>query len=58
MENIVNEPALEYDYISPEEYLDIERTALEKHEYFNGKVLSIKKCLYHQTPRNLFKHFM
>lgn len=44
MENIVNEPALEYDYISPEEYLDIERTALEKHEYFNGKVLSIKNA--------------
>lgn len=44
MENIVNEPALEYDYISPEEYLDIERTALEKHEYFNGKVLSMKNA--------------
>ena len=39
MENIVNEPALKYDYLSPEEYLAAERKALEKHELMNGKIL-------------------
>jgi hypothetical protein len=33
MENTVNEPALTYNYISPEEYLAEERAALDKLEY-------------------------
>jgi Uma2 family endonuclease len=38
MENEVKEPAPKYNYISPEQYLEIERTSEEKHEYFKGEV--------------------
>ncbi len=41
MENIVNEPALKYNYISPEEYLEAERAALEKHEYYQGEIFAM-----------------
>ena len=41
MENIVNEPALKYDYLSPEEYLAAEGKALEKHELMNGKIITM-----------------
>ena len=41
MENIVNEPALKYNYISPEEYLEAERAAVEKHEYYQGEVFAM-----------------
>lgn len=44
MENIVNESVIEHDYISSEEYLDIERTSLEKHEYYEGKVSSMRNA--------------
>ncbi len=38
MENEVKEPAPKYNYISPEEYLEMERTSVEKHEYYQGEV--------------------
>ena len=41
MENTVNEPALKYKYISPEEYLAEERAALDKHEYYQGEVFAM-----------------
>ena len=41
MENIVNEPALKYNYISPDEYLAVERAALDKHEYYQGEVFAM-----------------
>ena len=41
MENIVNEPVLKYNYISPEEYLAGERAALDKHEYYQGEVFAM-----------------
>ena len=41
MENTVNEPALKYNYISPEEYLAEERAALDKHEYYQGEVFAM-----------------
>ena len=41
MENIVNEPALKYNYILPDEYLARERAALEKHEYYQGEVFAM-----------------
>lgn len=41
MENIVNEPALKYNYISPEEYLEMERSAAEKHEYYRGEIFAM-----------------
>jgi Uma2 family endonuclease len=50
MENILNEPALQYNYISAEEYLDLERKAWEKHEYMSGEIIkmngaSLKHCI-------------
>lgn len=41
MENIVNEPALQYNYISPEEYLEMESNATEKHEYYRGEIFAM-----------------
>ena len=41
MENIVKEPALKYNYISPEEYLEAERKATEKHELHNGLIITM-----------------
>lgn len=41
MENIVKEPALSYNYISQEEYLETERAALEKHEYYQGEIFAM-----------------
>jgi hypothetical protein len=34
MENIVSEAAPKYNFISLQEYLDVERASDEKHEYF------------------------
>src|SRR5882757_7416345 len=42
MENIVKEPALKYDYLSAEEYLEAERKATEKHELINGKIFTMQ----------------
>ena len=41
MENIVNEPALKYNYLTAEEYLEAERKATGKHELMNGKIITM-----------------
>lgn len=41
MENIVNEPAPKYNFVSQEDYLAAERVATEKHEYYNGEVFAM-----------------
>jgi Uma2 family endonuclease len=41
MENEVKEPAPKYNYISPDEYLEMERASEEKHEYYDGYVHSM-----------------
>jgi Uma2 family endonuclease len=41
MENMLNEPALKYNYISAEEYLAMERAATEKHEYYQGEIFAM-----------------
>jgi len=41
MENKVEEPALKYNYISEEEYLEMGRAATEKHEYYQGEVFAM-----------------
>jgi Uma2 family endonuclease len=41
MENEVKEPAPKYNYVSPEEYLEMERASEEKHEYYNGEVFTM-----------------
>jgi Uma2 family endonuclease len=38
MENEVKEPAPKYNFISPGEYLEMERASEEKHEYYDGYV--------------------
>jgi len=41
MENEVKEPAPKYNYISSEEYLEMEKVADEKHEYYKGEVYAM-----------------
>ena len=41
MENEVKEPAAKYNYVSPEDYLVMERASQEKHEYFKGEVFAM-----------------
>lgn len=41
MENVVKEPAPKYNFISPQEYLEMERASEEKHEYFDGHVYNM-----------------
>lgn len=41
MENTVQEPAPKYNFISPKEYLEMERASDEKHEYFDGHVYNM-----------------
>jgi len=38
MKNIVQEAAPKYNFISPKEYLELERASDEKHEYFDGHI--------------------
>ena len=41
MENEVKEPGPKFNFISPEQYLEMERAAETKHEYYNGEVFAI-----------------
>jgi Uma2 family endonuclease len=41
MENEVKEPAPKFNYVSPEQYLEMERAAEEKHEYYEGQVYAM-----------------
>lgn len=41
MENDVKEPEPQYNFISAEDYLEHERAAFEKHEYYQGEVFAI-----------------
>jgi Uma2 family endonuclease len=41
MENEVKESMPKYNYISPEKYLEAERAATEKHEYYKGDVYAM-----------------
>jgi Uma2 family endonuclease len=50
MENEVKEPAPKYNYISPEEYLAMERATDERNEYFDGQVFAMSGAsLNHNT---------
>ena len=40
-DNEVKEPAPKYNYISPDEYLEMERASEEKHEYYDGYVVTL-----------------
>ena len=41
MENEVKEPAPKYNFIAAQEYLEAERAAFEKHEYYRGEVFAM-----------------
>ncbi len=41
MENEVKEPAPKYNHVSPEQYLEFERAAEYKNEYYYGQVLAM-----------------
>lgn len=41
MENEVKEPEPKYSYISPEEYLEMERASDIKHQYYNGEIFAM-----------------
>lgn len=55
MENIVKEAAPRYNFISPDEYLKMERETEERNEYYDGLVLAMSGAsLEHNTiDRNL-----
>ncbi len=56
MENKVKEAVPKYNFISPEEYLAMERTSEEKHEYFYGYVqaMSGARLAHNQIAVNLY----
>lgn len=62
MENEVKEPALKYPLISQEDYLAMERSATEKHEYFKGEVFAMSGAslehnrIFHNIYGQLFTH--
>jgi Uma2 family endonuclease len=41
MDNTIQEPAPKYNFVSPKEYLEMERASDEKHEYFDGQVYNM-----------------
>lgn len=41
MKNKVEEPSLNYKFVPQEDYLESEREALEKHEYYQGEVFAM-----------------
>ena len=41
MENEVKEPGPKYNYVSPEQYLEMERASEVKHEYYKGEVFAM-----------------
>jgi len=41
MENEVKEPAPKFNYVSPDEYLAMERASDEKHEYYEGFIVAV-----------------
>jgi Uma2 family endonuclease len=53
MENEIKEPAPKYNYISPEQYLEMERAAETKHEYYNGEVFAMSGA---SLPHNFVCH--
>lgn len=53
MKNEVKEPAPKYNYILPEQYLEMERASLVKHEYYNGEIFAMAGA---SLPHNYVSH--
>jgi Uma2 family endonuclease len=56
MENILNEPALKYNYIPAEEYMERETQSNEKHEYYRGEIFAMSGASFRHNDifSNLF----
>ena len=56
MENIIEEAISKYNYIAAEEYLMAERTAAEKHGYYQGEVFAMSgaSAKHNEIFSNLF----
>jgi Uma2 family endonuclease len=57
MENMVQEPAPKYNYVSPDEYLVFERASEEKNEYYDGYIIakSGASLVHNMIERNLLR---
>ncbi len=57
MENIVNEPAVRYNYVTAGEYLKAERKAEHKHELMNGVIITMAgaSLKHNQIVSNLIR---
>ena len=53
MENELKEPAPKFNYISQEQYLEMERVSDTKHEYYNGEVFTMSGA---SIPHNFVFH--
>ncbi len=55
MENEVKEPVPKYNYVSVGDYLSMERSSLEKHEYYRGEVFAMSGASWNHNviARNL-----
>lgn len=55
MENEVKEPAPKFNYVSPDEYLAMERASEEKHEYYDGFIVAMSgaRLKHNQVAANL-----
>jgi Uma2 family endonuclease len=55
MDDIIKEPAPKYNYISPDEYLAMERASDEKHEYYDGYMVAMSgaRLKHNQITGNL-----
>jgi Uma2 family endonuclease len=55
MENEVKEPAPKYNFVSPDEYLKLEREAEERNEYYDGLILAMSGASFEHNiiDRNL-----
>lgn len=63
MENEVKEPAPKYNYVSPEEYLAIDRAAEYRNEYYYGAIVAMSGASlnHNKIDRNLISginHFL
>ncbi len=58
MENEVNEPVPKFNYVSAEDYLRMERTSQQKHEYYQGEVFAMAGASLNHNDifTNLFGH--
>ena len=55
MENEVNEPVPKYNYVTPADYLSMERKSQHKHEYWQGEVFAMSGASWNHNviARNL-----